>query len=100
MALISLPYITSLLLVLAGAIPAYLASLVVYRRYFHPLKDVPGPFLPAVSRLYLWYWSVIHEGQMHKRIEEMHKKYGNNPFVHLAALLNKESVWLNTPPYL
>jgi len=60
----------------AEAVILYYGSVVCYRRYFHPLSKIPGPFLPAVSRLYLWYWNVIGDGSYYKKIEEMHAKYG------------------------
>jgi hypothetical protein len=51
--------------------------LVIHRRYFHPLSKIPGPALPAVTRLYLWYYTIIEEGQFYRKIEELHKIYGN-----------------------
>src|SRR5262245_42758835 len=64
-----------------GAVVLWLASVVAYRRYFHPLARIPGPFLPAVTRLYLWYYNSIQEGQYYKRIEEMHAQYGSYPMI-------------------
>lgn len=68
---------------LLGAFTVYIAwllSLVVYRRYFHPLAKVPGPFLPAVTYLYSWYYNVIKDGTYYKRIREMHAEYGTHYF--------------------
>jgi hypothetical protein len=45
---------------------------VTYRRFFHPLAKVPGPFLPAVTTLVQSYYN----GNYFKKIEEYHKKYG------------------------
>ena len=60
----------------APAIFLWPFSVVVYRRLLHPLAGVPGPFLPSVTRLYLWYHQIIQDGTYYKRIEEMHEKYG------------------------
>lgn len=66
-------------LALLGAFTAYIAwllALIVYRRYFHPLAKVPGPFLPSVTYFYKWYHDAIKNGTYYKRIGEMHAKYG------------------------
>jgi hypothetical protein len=60
----------------AVAVVLGIGSAVVYRRYFHPLAKIPGPFLPAITRLYCWYHNVVKEGTYYKRIDEMHEKYG------------------------
>jgi len=44
----------------------------VYRRFFHPLAKVPGPFLPAVTKLY----QSAYNGRYYLQIEKMHAKYG------------------------
>lgn len=62
------------LIVGGGAL--YLTTKVVYRRFFHPLANVPGPFLPAVTRLYAWYYNVPLEGKFFKEIERLHEIYG------------------------
>jgi hypothetical protein len=62
---------------LLQALVLWAIVLVVYRRYFHPLSKIPGPFLPAVTRLYIWYYSVVQEGQFYKHIERWHETYGN-----------------------
>lgn len=54
----------------------YLTTKVVYRRWFHPLANVPGPFLPAVTRLWAWYHNVPNEGKLFKEIERLHDVYG------------------------
>lgn len=58
------------------ALLLWLTAVVFYRRYCHPLSQVPGPFLPAVTRLYLWYYSVVQEGQFYKHIGRWHEAYG------------------------
>lgn len=60
----------------AQALFVWAVSTVVYRRYFHPLASIPGPFVPAVTRLYIWYWNFLKDGVLYHRIEELHAKYG------------------------
>ncbi|KAH6893038.1 cytochrome P450 [Thelonectria olida] len=54
----------------------YVVSKAIYRRFFHDLAHVPGPFLPAVTRLYAWYYNVPLEGQFYREIERLHDVYG------------------------
>ena len=67
---------SSITLSVLYALPAislvYLVSVVIYRRYFHPLAKIPGPFLPAVTTLYgLYYFE-----RYYRKIDELHKTYG------------------------
>jgi cytochrome P450 len=50
----------------------YIASVIIYRRFIHPLSKIPGPFLPAVTTLYQSYYN----RRYYLKIEELHKKYG------------------------
>ena len=65
---------------------AMLLGIICYRRFFHPLNAIPGPFLPAVTRLYLWYHNIIKDGSYYKKIDEMHVKYGIRS--HFAIVTN------------
>ncbi|KAL2424332.1 Cytochrome P450 monooxygenase [Exophiala dermatitidis] len=69
-AYLSLP----ILLALIGV--AAIASVAVYRLYFHPLSKVPGPKLAAVSRLYDFYYDCILGGKFAFKIQELHNIYG------------------------
>jgi hypothetical protein len=60
-------------------------GIICYRRFFHPLREVPGPFLPAVTRLYLWYYNIIKAGSYYKKIDEMHVKYGTRSHSTIGA---------------
>lgn len=62
-----------------------LLGIICYRRLFHPLHEVPGPFLPSVTRLYLWYHNIIKDGSYYKKIDEMHVKYGTRSHSAIAA---------------
>ena len=55
----------------------------VYNRYFHPLRDFPGPFWASVSDFFkLW---ILHTKQAHTLGQKYHKKYG--PVVRTAPNL-------------
>ena len=60
----------------AGTLIVYLASLVVYRLFFHPLARFPGPKLAAITRLYEGYYDFYKNGQYTFKIAELHKRYG------------------------
>lgn len=64
------------------ALVLYVVSTVVYRCLFHPLAGIPGPFLPSVTRLYIWYWNVIKDGKFYLQLDELHARYG--PVVRIA----------------
>ncbi|RAH46232.1 cytochrome P450 [Aspergillus brunneoviolaceus CBS 621.78] len=55
---------------------AYLVLRTVYRLYWHPLSQVPGPKLAAISSLYEFYYNCIQHGQYHFQLIKMHKQYG------------------------
>lgn len=54
----------------------YLAALVIWRLFFHPLSRFPGPRLAAVTRAYEFYYDVILGGVSVKRYPELHQRYG------------------------
>jgi len=54
----------------------YLAGLVCYRLYFHPLAKFPGPTYAAISRWHEFYYEVVKKGQFTFKVQELHKKYG------------------------
>ncbi len=57
---------------LVALLVLYTTSITIYRRFFHPLAKVPGPFLPAVTKLYQTYYN----GRYYLQIEKLHQKYG------------------------
>ena len=82
------------LLALAGILVAYTISICIYRRFFHPLAKVPGPFLPAVTKLYQSYFN----RRYYLQIEKLHQKYGSivriNPDeVHLANAAQYDEIY-------
>lgn len=47
----------------------------VYRLYFHPLRNVPGPKLAALTNFYAFYWNWIRDEGYSKRFGALHKYY-------------------------
>ena len=66
----------------------YIAFRSVYRLCFHPLRDIPGPKLAAVTHLYEFYYDVILGGRFLLQIGRMHQQYGlsTNPFLLCCSL--------------
>ena len=60
---------------LATFILGYIAALCIYRRFFHPLARIPGPFLPAVTKLY----QSAYNGRYYMQVARLHEKYGLHP---------------------
>ncbi|PVI03632.1 cytochrome P450 [Periconia macrospinosa] len=52
----------------------YILYRVIFNLYFHPLRNFPGPILARSSLL----WRVIHStnGQIHRKIQAQHHRYG------------------------
>lgn len=59
-----------LLVVLSGILLAH----VVYQRFFHPLAQVPGPFLASISRL--WITRESYRGDYHRTLISLHNRHG------------------------
>jgi cytochrome P450 len=57
---------------LAFVIIIQIATKCIYHRFFHPLAKIPGPFLPAVTKLYQSY----HNCRYYLEIERLHQQYG------------------------
>ncbi|KAH9207407.1 cytochrome P450 oxidoreductase [Leptodontidium sp. 2 PMI_412] len=66
--------------ILAASFGVYLVSVAIYNRYFHPLKDFPGPFWASITSL--WYYRSIITIRHDDYQLEIHRKYG--PMVRLA----------------
>lgn len=67
---------------LSGVVAVFtlVATIVIYRRYFSPLRGIPGPFLASFSRL--WHLQITVQGNQNEQLVEAHEKYGH--FVRLA----------------
>ena len=50
-------------------------SMIVYRIFFHPLRDFPGPVLARVSKL--WHVAHCYDSKNHLLMEKLFAKYGS-----------------------
>ncbi|KAK4159610.1 cytochrome P450 [Cladorrhinum sp. PSN259] len=57
-----------------------LVGIILYRRFLHPLRGIPGPALASVSRL--WHLYHILKGDQNLALIALHEKHG--PFIRLA----------------
>jgi cytochrome P450 len=58
--------------ILAFIALVHITTTCIYRRYYHPLAKIPGPFLPAVTKLYQSYFNCRY----YLEIERLHDQYG------------------------
>ncbi|KIV93696.1 hypothetical protein, variant [Exophiala mesophila] len=63
-----------------GVFVTYWLLWIVYARCFHPLRNIPGPWLASVSRT--WYMLQIAKGDMEKSQRRLHAKHG--PLIRIA----------------
>lgn len=59
---------------LATSFAALLISIAIYRVFFHPLANVPGPLLAKLSSL--WLLSKTYTGVEASTLQRLHRKYG------------------------
>lgn len=52
-----------------------LIARILYRLYLHPISHIPGPFLPKVTSLWLYYHAYI--GDEASVIHQLHAQYGS-----------------------
>lgn len=60
----------------AAFLAGLLASIVIYRLFFHPLRHFPGHWTAKVSRLYASY-IVARTAKMHYAVQAMHAAFGD-----------------------
>jgi hypothetical protein len=81
-----------------GAVLLFVITVAIWRRYFSPLSDFPGPFFASLTRL--WYVKTIIDGDQNLQLHEQHKKHG--PFVRLApnevSVVHPDAVKKSAPP--
>ena len=65
---------------IVGSSIAYIVWRVVYNRFFHPLRDIPGPFFASITPF--WYWRAVRFGRGQDHQLPIHKRYGK--FVRIA----------------
>jgi hypothetical protein len=62
--------------VAAVGLCVYLVGLGLYRLYFSPIAQFPGPKLAALTLWYEFYHDVVRGGQYVFKIDELHEQYG------------------------
>ena len=67
---------TSLPVLLISTFILYRFSIIIYRLFFHPLANFPGPKIAGVTSLYEAYHEIVLNGQYSKKISELHDIYG------------------------
>ena len=67
------------LLACAGCV-VYLINLAVYRLYFSPVANFPGPKLAALTFWYEFYYDVVKRGLYTSKIRQLHEQYGVYPY--------------------
>lgn len=73
MALSSIKLAALFLLPLAYAVLSFVYQ-VVYYRFFHPLRNFPGPFWASVTRLWITYHNI--KGDEPYTFKALHQEYG------------------------
>lgn len=81
---------TALLLTLCALLPLLLGLMAVsfYRLFLHPLSDVPGPKLAAISNV--WYAYHARNGRVLELGKTLHKRYGP------AVRVGPNEVWFDS----
>lgn len=52
----------------------YSLGWIIYCRYFHPLRSIPGPFLASISRVWVVFRTATGDMELTQRA--LHKKHG------------------------
>ncbi|KAE8313510.1 putative cytochrome P450 [Aspergillus transmontanensis] len=72
----------------------YLLCLGIYRLFFHPLAQYPGPKIAALTVWYEFYYDAIQRGRYTFQIQRMHEKYG--PIVRISP----NELHVNDPAFI
>nr|A8C7R4.1 RecName: Full=Inactive cytochrome P450 monooxygenase cloA; AltName: Full=Ergot alkaloid synthesis protein cloA; AltName: Full=Inactive clavine oxidase; Short=CLOA [Claviceps fusiformis]ABV57820.1 cytochrome P450 monooxygenase [Claviceps fusiformis] len=70
--------LTRILLTAGLCVPCALVIHGIYNLYFHPLRNVPGPKLGALTDLYAFYWNWIRGVGYSKQFDRWHKHYNSS----------------------
>ncbi|KAF1977690.1 putative P450 monooxygenase [Bimuria novae-zelandiae CBS 107.79] len=94
----SLLHSPSLLLALLVAC-LYITIGGIYRLYYSPIAQYPGPWLAALTFWYEFYYDVVCKGRYSWKIQELHQKYGpvvriNPKELHVADPAFYDSVYV------
>jgi hypothetical protein len=82
-----------LLALLSAALLGFVVAKVIYRLFFHPLANVPGPRLAAATWLYEIYYDLVQGGQFVFQLRKLHEKYGT---CSAGSSLSQSSLWWAT----
>ena len=63
-------------IIFGTVLPIWLASVAVYNIYFHPLANVPGPALAAITSLYKTYYNATNGCKFYLQIQRLHQEFG------------------------
>ena len=66
----------NIVICLSALLVAKITMTLVYRLYFHPLANVPGPRIAAMTREYELYYQGMQHTKFPQKIIDLHKKYG------------------------
>ncbi|RDL42235.1 uncharacterized protein BP5553_02214 [Venustampulla echinocandica] len=99
----NLTILSTLAIAIAGI---YVSSLAVYRLYFSPIANIPGPKLAAVTQWFETYYELVSGGggNFTREIKKMHEKYGpivriNPTEVHIDDVEYYETLYAPSMPY-
>jgi hypothetical protein len=67
--------------------------LILYRLYYHPLVQFPGPVLARATYAYEWYYDLVLGGQYTFKLRELHARYGS------VIRLNPDELHFDDPDY-
>jgi hypothetical protein len=83
---------SALLAYCVAAVLVWITSLAIYRRFFHPLAKIPGPFWASITHFYIVKYNLFSgRSQFYLQIEKLHQQYG--PVVRISP----EEIHLNDP---
>lgn len=73
--------LTTSLSIILSYVAALFSSILLYRRFFHRLRNFPGPTWAGLTK----FWHVFHclDSQNHLLLEDLHQNYGQ--FVRTGA---------------
>ncbi|KAH8795059.1 cytochrome P450 [Hyaloscypha sp. PMI_1271] len=68
----------------------WVTNLVIYRRFFHPLAKIPGPFWASITHFYIVKYNLFSgRSQFYLQVEKLHQQYG--------PVISPDEIHLNDP---
>lgn len=64
--------------VLIASLVIYAVGVTIYNVFFHPLANIPGPRLAAITRL--WFFATDISGDSSRRILKWHQAHGASEY--------------------